>query len=166
MEREWDVDWIYGDDAVYAKLAEGPQLCQVLNEDISPQTLFNISRRYYPFYIKLDGKDRLIILPCAVKDKLRPDEPNSGVRQLFGRPASDYADIEIFDDPIEVDGIPYLPFRSDLDIEHIDKHRPVYDIQSVNGQDCILCTYYDHENCEKPEGGVISQFQVEIGGQK
>ena len=161
MSRSWDIE-LYNDPAVVEqKLNEGPQLCQVFSKSISPQTLFNVANRFYCYQALLNGEPRSVVLLGAYKGKGDCGEDISGVREIFGKDASEYANIDIFDDLIHIDGIPYLPFCKDVEMDTISKMGNVYDIQVVNERYCVLCMYYDHNmESENSEGGIISQFQV------
>ena len=162
MNRSWDIEFVEGWDAVNEKLSRGPQLCQVLSKDINPKTFYNIAKSFPCFQVSLAGEDRSVVLCGAyVGEGEFGASTEKGVLNQFGRPSSDYISIELFDDLLHVDGVPYMPFCEDVDNDVLDLMNNVYDVQSVGGRWCVLCTYYENDNPGEVDGGVISQFEIE-----
>lgn len=164
MRRSWDIENTNDPDVINAKLKEAPQLCQVLNKDIEPHVLFNLINDFYCYEVPLGDENRQVVLLGAYRGEGEIGENCEGVKETFGREASDYANIEIFDDLFHVDGVPYIPFSDDVDLDVIELMRPIFDVQDIAGRTCMLCMYLDINAIAEYEGRVVSQFQFNKDG--
>ena len=158
MERTWDIEPTNNAKIIEKMLETGPQLCQVLSENIRPETLLNLTQDFYLFAREIDGQDRVVILCGAYKAEgdLTPDPEKT--QKAFGRQITEN---QIYDDLVHIEGVPYFPFCKGLDVNLINRMRVVYDIRDIHydSEDriAVFGHYYDVKTSPKRPGRVIAQ---------
>lgn len=157
-KRRWDdIEIINDREVIDARLDSGPQPCMVLAREIKQETIYNLVGRHYLFYVDVEGEERHIVLAGVCKSEPNPEKE----MEAFGRHVSE----QIFDAPVHIQGIPYMPFCKDLGVDVIDRMRSVFDIReieyNVENRTAVFCFYYDKNNTVAKEGQVITQFQVQ-----
>ena len=138
-------------------LDAGPQLCMVLKEDLPATALYNIVETVFVYAVDIHGTERYVALCGAHKIKGGFKRNPEKTEKAFGRDVTE----QIHDAPIEIEGIPYIPFSEDSDPLVINKMREVFDIQEIEyllkPRTAILGHYYNKPTESVSEGKVVSQ---------
>jgi len=160
MATGWDIELINDKKKIREMLDSGPQLFQVLAEDIAPDVLYRIVDRHYTFIAEIDDEERIVLLMGAYKSETIPQAGPEDAQKVFKEPIAG----EFTQELIYQEDIPYLPLSPELSENVVNTMRRVYDISEIQidgrTQHGIRCIYHDI-NTEKPRAGkVISQYEA------
>ena len=145
------------EDFIFYKLSQGPQLCMVLNENLTPKESYTCSKRYYVFIDIVDGEERQVVLVGATKCSEHVDRLKTF--KAFRRPVEpDYFEEGL----VEINGLTFQLFKKFTPADIIGVLGQTFDVQQVWHQFeermGVLCHYFDEKNSAKLEGRVLSQL--------
>ena len=158
--KDWDTELTDDPERIEEKLEEGPQLCAVLNKDISQRVLWAFLEEHYIFPVEINGEDRLVLLYGVSKGEPKKKKE---VQEKIDEISGDYHG-ELTSEIVTTNGVPYALIDNEGPQEAIDSLKRIFETQTITHEGietlAFRCFYYDVHQHTSTEPKIIAQSPI------